>query len=215
MASATIFLRGHQPAGMTSQSSGQTGGPRGITSEETDYSEASLPAGIYNAELAVQVAPAGPDRSVLRATAEAGWYPRRTAAEYVRIAEIGAVTLSATTFKPSSRSSTRTFTAPSVIDQLARLLNEMHAAPQLVLPCPVELADYRLTFTASRGSPAALEMATGSCSTVTVTAHGRTQPTLADPGDGLAELAGKLLGVTPQGAGAGSTGAAITQTPSA
>lgn len=173
MDTATSFLRGRPPTGMSSNGAGESSGPGGITAEETDYVPASLPAGISDAGLVLRVAPGRPGRSVIRAIVQVRWYPPRTAAEYVQPAEIHAVTVTATMINTRPHSITRTFTAPSVIDRLARLLNAMHATPAVVMRCPAMLASYRVTFTARPGARPGLEAATGGCLTVTVTANGR------------------------------------------
>lgn len=62
----------HVPAGMSQASTGQQGGPAGVTMQEVGYTARSVPAGIYAAQLVLTVTPTRPGGSLAR------WSPRLT-----------------------------------------------------------------------------------------------------------------------------------------
>jgi hypothetical protein len=76
--------------------------------------------------------------------------------------------------------------------RLARLMDGLHAAPDLPVSCPAVLASYRITFLpASRSAPRVVVTPTG-CLTVEVAVGGAPQPQLWDDA-GLIRAAKRLL----------------------
>jgi hypothetical protein len=86
-------------------------------------------------------------------------------------------------------------TSRSVITNLAAMLNGMHAAPRLVMPCPAMFASYQIGFAASVHSRPSVVVTIGGCLSDTVSVGGRQQPVLLDPNERLATTVRHLLGV--------------------
>ena len=194
---AYAFEARHVPPGMVWAGSGQ-GSDRGTVTElSVSFRASRLPAGVAAAGLAITVAPAGPGASVLRADAQLIWYPRRSAAEYVPAA-VHAVTVSATAAGPHPHTVTKTTTTPSVVRQLAAMLNGVHAATGgYFASCPMYQASYRIAFAAwPRAAPHLVAKAT-TCPELQVTVGGHPQPALLVPA-GLPAMLHHLTGVAAQ-----------------
>lgn len=209
------FLTTHVPAGMRLESSGQAGraapsaipgpGPAGAhphlsqaMAGYVSYALRSLPRGIYRAELATAIVPAGSgDGSLLRADTQVTWFPPRSAAEHLDPAGFRAVTLRVTEFNPQIRTVTRTFTSRPVIARLAAIIDGLPAAPYQPPNCPVILPEYRLTFTAPAGPAHTVVASPTGCLTVQVTAGQKAQPLLWDSGKLIAAIS-RLRDVLPR-----------------
>jgi hypothetical protein len=199
MDTTAAFLQTRLPTGMRATYQGQPGDASGYPQGELqDVSPRSLPAGIYQAELIYTVGPGGPGSSLVLVRANVTWYPRRSAAEHVP-AGMRAVTVTATVLIPRPRTVTKTFTSPAVIGKLTRLLNSLPAAPHVVMlmRCPAPPATYRVAFAPAQGKRPVLIASDGGCLSDAVTARGKPQPILSDPGYRLMSDAFSLLGVKP------------------
>jgi len=194
MMAVQAFLKEHLPAGMRRLGSGRLADSGGIRMESVSFGPRSLPAGIHSAELVAAVVPAAGGGSLVRADAEAIWYPARSAAEHIDPAGYRAAVVSITMLNPRRHTVTGTFTSSRVITRLAGLVDGLHAAPDGVMNCPNMLASYRITFVpASRSAPSVVVTPSG-CLTVGVTVAGAAQPALW--GDtGLIHAAERLLRV--------------------
>jgi hypothetical protein len=110
------------------------------------------------------------------------------------------VTVSGWLRVPRTRSLTRTFSSPAVIGELTETINRMSAAGPMPpgRHCMGPLNTYRIAFAPSPGArPAFIARAAfGGCGTVGITAAGKNQPPLDDPGGSLVQLSNSLLGVT-------------------
>jgi hypothetical protein len=190
------FLTAHAPAGMRRFGSGQAAGAGGVTMESVSYEPRSLPPGIHSAELAVAVVPAPGGGSVVRADAEAVWYPARSAAEHIDPVRYREAVVSIHLFSPRPRTVTRTIVSARVIARLAGLVNGLRAAPNLAVNCPAILASYRITFVPAAAPVPRAVVAPSGCLTVGVTVAGKAQPPLW--GDtGLIGAAKRLLPLKP------------------
>jgi hypothetical protein len=187
------------PAGMSWESTGQGGGPGGVTERDVSYVPRSVPAGIYSAQLVLTMVPAGSGGSLLRADAQVIWYPPRTAAEYIDPARYRVLTVTVTVSGRSQQVITRVVTSRTVIGQLARALNRSQAEPALNLNCPLIFADYRLAFAVSRHRrPVVVVSATRwPCGGTGITVGGQPQPPLADNGAVVA-IVDRALGINPR-----------------
>ncbi len=175
------YIRAHPPAGLPFQGFGQAGSGGQITSEQTTFFMRSPPAGIEQAQLVLEIAPAGQNHSTLRADGEVIWYPPRSAAEYLAPARFHAVTVAASFLNPKPHVVRRTFTSPAVIARLARFLNSLPATPGGLVGCPMVSSSYSLAFRSSAAARPYLTATTSACGSVGITVNGRTQPGLADP----------------------------------
>lgn len=190
------FIKAHIPGEMRKSGQGGLSDASGVLARQVDVTPRSLPPGIDQADMTLEVAPGAQGGSVVRGDSDVIWYPPRSAAEHVP-AGMHAATITATLRGPRPHTITRTFTSGPVIAKLAGMLNGMHAAPMLTMSCPAGLASYRVAFAAARGQRPVLTAATGACLSLTVTAHGKQQPALWDPGNRLITEAGALLGIKP------------------
>ena len=197
MPAAEKFFIAHTPAGMRPAGSGQSADAGRVDEEDASYFRRSLPAGIYQAELDVTVVPGPTGGSLLRADAQVIWYPPRSAAEYLDPADYRAVTVSATVIAPKTRTVTRTIASHRVVARLAEVLNGMHAAPPLALPCPLQIATYRVTFLATARSRPSVVAATDGCLNEQISVGARAQPPLEDSGR-LVPALNRLLGIKPR-----------------
>jgi hypothetical protein len=181
MSAVSAFWGRNAPAAMMWNGSGQSSLHGTITQEFVGYQLSRLPAGVDAATLAMAVAPAGPDASVIRADAQVIWYPPRSAAEYIP-SSVHAVTITASGLGPGQRSVTRTFTARSVVTRLAAMINGAYAQPLgSVFSCPLEEVTYRLAFATAPGAAPSLVMTDTGCPALQVTAGGHAQPPLEIP----------------------------------
>jgi len=193
MAAADGFLLAHAPAGLPVSSHGEAGSRPGADMENVGYSPHSVPPGIDAVYLLASVVPDGRG-SLLRADAQVIWFPPRSVAEYVRAARLHAVTITGASLNPIPRQVSRTITAPAVIAELASLLNGEHAAGQQLASCPLIQASYGFAFRAAAGLPPVLVVSTSGCLLDSVTAGGRAQPALWDPGNALLAAGSRLIG---------------------
>jgi hypothetical protein len=195
MPAAERFFLAHPPAGMKVGASASAGDHGRITSRAVMYGPRRLPRGIFQAQLEVTVVPAGPGRALLRADAQAIWYPRRNAGEHLTPAGFGRVTISAQVMFPKPQQVARTFTARTVISRLAAVLNGLPASPDLPEPCPAPRISYQLAFTRLSATRPDVKVTSGGCLTDQITIDGKAQPVLQDSGP-LSAAITRLLGVT-------------------
>jgi hypothetical protein len=199
------FLMAHHPARSrrsgygqemdqgSGKASGTTVRPGDITMASITYAPRSLPAGIDSAELDIAVVGAPGGGSLVRADADAIWYPPRSAAEQIDPARYRAAVVSIGLMNPRPRTVTRTFPSARVIAGLARLVNALPGAPYQPANCPAIVASYRITFIPAATAPRIVVTPSG-CATVGVTVAGAAQPPLW--GDtGLIGVARRLLHV--------------------
>ena len=172
------FIRAHPPAGLPFPGFGSAGR---MPSEQATLVPRSLPPGIDQAQLVLQLAPAGQNVSTLRADSQVIWYPPRSAAEYLAPARFRAVTVAASFPSPKPHVVRRTFTSAAVIARLARFLNGLPAAPRRITGCPAISVTYTLAFRPSAAARSSLVATASGCRGVAITVNGRTQPGLADP----------------------------------
>ena len=200
------FLLAHHPAGMSRSSYGQgtdpgsgraagkTVAPGQITMAYVSYQPRSLPTGIDSAELDTAVVPAPGGGSLVRADADAIWYPARSAAEHVDPARYRAAVVSIGLMNPRPRTVMRTITSAGVIAWLAGLVNGLSTAPYQQMSCPAIVASYRIAFVPAAPSAPRVVASPSGCLTVYVTVGGAAQPPLW--GDtGLIAAAKRLLHV--------------------
>jgi hypothetical protein len=183
MGSVDQFLTGHVPAGM------QPSWPAPAGSGDASYvvdAPARLPGGIAHANLAVVIIPRG-SGSLIRAEAQVVWYPRRSAAEYVRPGAYRSVTVTVPAVPGASRGATvtRTFTSRTVIALLAALLNRLPGMLPTAFSCPDMAAGssagpspYRVVFTPRSGRRATITAAPVGCFDGGILVGKHTQPAL-------------------------------------
>jgi hypothetical protein len=147
--------------------------------------------GVAAAQVAVWAEPWSSGQTLIAAYAYATPRPVRTAAEHLDPARLLAVTVTATTYIPHVRTTTRTFTSAAVIARLAAFLNARPAAPQIAVPCPAPAASYQLRFTAKAGDPV-LTVSDG-CLTDQIAVNGAQQPSVWDNDGGLGKLVRSVL----------------------
>jgi hypothetical protein len=190
------------PVGLVWASTGQGGGPGGVTMRDVSYTPRSVPAGIYSAQLVLTMVPDGSSASLLRADAQVIWYPPRTAAEYIDPARYHALTVTVTLYGRGVHTIRRVVTSQAVISQLAGALNRSQAEPSLTINCPLIFASYRLALAVSRHSrPVVVITATRwPCGGSGITVGGQAQPPLADNGAVVA-IADRALGINPRPSG--------------
>jgi hypothetical protein len=212
------FLLAHPPAGLRVSGSGQgdsgcltplpsrppTLRPRRpvchqIPAVLVSYAPRALPPGIYQAELAVALAPGRGGGSQGSATAQVTWYPPRSPAEHIDPARVRTVTVSARLLNPRIRTVKRSFTSRAVIARLAGILNRLPALPAgEVLSCPAILATYRAVFAGPGAHPGQVVATADGCLSVGMSVNGHPQPELRDNGALAAAIRG-LLGLQPVG----------------
>lgn len=191
------FLSAHVPGGMGIAGQGSANGPHGADPVQgLNYSLRSLPPGINDAELVITMVPVA-GGSLLRADAEAIWYPPRAAAEHLDASGIREVRITGTVSPPMARTAARTITSRRAIARLAGILNSLPAAPSPPVWCPAIFFSYRLTvIPAAPAAPRVVAEPTG-CATVGDTVDGAVQPVLWDGGGKLAGAARSLLHLNP------------------
>lgn len=194
MAAVQSFLKAHVPAGMRWNGTGKGWDPSGVTMYSLSFTPHSLPEGVSEAELVTAVVPAAGGGSLLRADAEAIWYPHRTAAEYLNARRYRAVRVTVMLFNPRPRTVTRTVTSGSVIARLAGLANGLPGAPYQPPSCPAILATVRFTFVPAVPAAATAVVSPTGCLTVDVTVGGVAQRRLWGDGS-LITAAMRLLRV--------------------
>lgn len=185
------YLRRHVPAGYRLVVTGTYGNGHGTVEWFVGYYRKSLPGGISDADLIVGVVPGRHGGSVLRGDGLVGWFPPRSAAEYLRPAAYRAVTITRTSLNSGHRT-TRTIRSRAALARLARLLNSRHAANGGPLTCPPGVPFYRLVFRPRAGHPRFV-VTTSGCLGDRVVVAGRVQPALWDPGNRVDALAQRLL----------------------
>jgi hypothetical protein len=186
---AQSFLEAHPPGGTRLAGDG---GPATLGAVTVSFTPRSTPAGIYGADLATAVVTGAQGGSLLRADAEAIWYPPRTAAEHLEPPRFHAVKIAGTLLNPKLHTVARTFTSGTVIGLLARLLNGLPAAPYQPAGCPAILATFQFTFIPATPAAGQVTVTPSGCMTVGVTVSGMSQPPLWD-GQTLITAAMRLL----------------------
>jgi hypothetical protein len=194
---AVLTARG--PAGMSQTGTGEGTGPSGVTSMEVSYTPRSVPAGIYMAQLALIVVPAGSGGSMVRADAQVIWFPPRTAAEHIDPARYHVLAITVTFYSRRPHTMHKVVTSRAVITRLAEALNRSPVRPVQTISCPLVFAEYRLALAVSRQArPVVVVTATRwPCEGAQIRVGGRPQPPLEDAGTVVA-TADRVLGVTPQ-----------------
>jgi hypothetical protein len=123
--------------------------------------------------------------------------PARTAAEYLTASKFRAVAIVAGVgpHRPS-----RTLTSPSVIGQLASLLDSLSVDTRTgAYNCPAAVRSYTLTFRPRSAAGPRVIVSWSDCLSDTVAVDGVTQPALADPTSELARCAAQLTRTGPVG----------------
>lgn len=174
------FIQAHPPAGLPFNGFSQLVSGGRIASETTAFFARSLPPGIRQAQLVLEIAPAGKDVSMLRADGEVIWYPPRSAAEDLASTRWRAVTVTANFLDPAPHIARLTFTAPAVIAALVRFLDTLPATPGGFMSCPNTSVTYTLAFTPPGAARPSLLAGTSACGIVQVTVDGHAQPALDD-----------------------------------
>jgi hypothetical protein len=194
-ASATFFAD-RAPAGMAYSGTGQGSGPGAERFTEVSYLAQPVPAGIYEAQLVLTMAPAGSGRSLMRADAQVTWYPPRTAAEYIDPARYHVLSMTITVSGARPHTVHAVVTSQAFITRLATALDQSQAEPDITLACPADFADYQLAFSVSRHSrPVVVVWSTqNGCGGSRVTVDGQQQPSLADDGT-VAALVDQVVSV--------------------
>jgi hypothetical protein len=188
---AVRFLRTHLPAGMTLQSTGNSGIRGRITERDQSFGPRREPFGIDTLSL-VETLVAGPHgHALMRADAEVIWFPRRPASEHLTAADYRSIRVVAEIYGTKPRTIARTYTSPGAIGRIIRLLNSLPAAPGEAFSCPAELVTVRVAFTPTAGHPAAVTSSSG-CGGDGLVLGGKRQPTLNDFGS-LVTLVERLL----------------------
>jgi hypothetical protein len=198
MQAAETFFRGHAPVGLLANGTDTVSDRSGVTEEGVSFSFRVPPTGITSdTELLVSLAP-GPDgRTIGRADAEVVWYPPRTRAEYLRAAAIRSARITASFMNPEPRRFAKVIRSRRAIARLAVLLNRMRATDNSIMFCPAIDASYHVTFIGLAGQPRVVVDATG-CARDGVSAGGRAQPPLWDPGEWLIRALRRDLMLSPR-----------------
>jgi len=186
------------PAGMSLSGTGEASGPSGVTMREVAYQPRSVPVGIYSAHLVLTIVPSGPG-SLMRADAQAIWYPSRTAAEYIDPARYHVLTVTVTLFGRGVRTIRKVTTSRALIASLAEALDRSRAEPPVTFSCPLIFATYQLALSVSgnRRPGVVISATRWPCGGSRISVDGRPQPPLADEGAVVA-VADQVLGFTPQ-----------------
>jgi hypothetical protein len=167
------------------------------------------PPGVWAAQVLVSLHPDGPGASLARVDVQVGWFGARSAAEY--IAGFAAMTVT------GPGGATRTFSSPSQITAVARLLNGLPAAPwddwlgasTAQYRCAVGGNGYTVAFAVKRGGvpwtkavldPAESRIQRGCFVDVSVWSASspayydyQPQPSLVDAGGGVASYLARLM----------------------
>lgn len=175
MSATAAFVQSHFPRGMTTAGNSYGSGPDVVSVQPR-----RMPAGLDALELVYTIASGPHGSSLLRADAQAVWYPPRSAVEYLVASRFRAVRISAAGV-PGEQVTSRN---PRAIARLVSHLNSLHADPPLVLHCPALTASYQFALI-PKGNQPAVTVATSSCDADAVTVGGRAQPSLWDPGVGV------------------------------
>jgi hypothetical protein len=205
MAAAAAALTAHVPSGMSLGTTGSASASGGVTTMLVSYDVGSVPAGIYQARLALTVAPASTGGSIVRADAQVIWFPPRTAAEYIDPSRYHVLRITVTVLNPRLRTISKVITSQAVIARLADALNQSPVQPVAPPSCPVIFATYRVEFAVSAHSRPAIVISASrwGCGGAYVSAGGHRQPPLQDA-EVVVATADRLLGINPQpGQGAG------------
>jgi hypothetical protein len=155
-ADAVAYFRRNPPAGWrmtlldaTGRMSGSVGGA--VNTVLVYGRGPTPPRGVWAAQVLLSLHPDGTGASLARVDVQVGWFDARSAAEY--IAGFGAMTVT------GPGGATRTFSSPSEIAAVARLLNGLPAAPwddwleasSAQYDCAVGGAGYTVAFSVKRG----------------------------------------------------------------
>jgi hypothetical protein len=214
-AAVNRFLARHVQAGWRVGATGRSGLRSVTTGYELDENPQKLPSWAYQITLATDVARARTGGSLLRVDVQVTWYPPRSAAEHIDPARYRAVTVVVPMpliAKPGQKAAGsphagrtlrtgKTFTSPRIVARLARLLNGLHAMPDVVVNCPAMLVGrfYRLVFLPRSDTVPQVVVTSPGCIAIDVTVGGHQEPPL-DPGSSpLLAVMSRLLGVAPAG----------------
>jgi hypothetical protein len=214
VADAVAYFQGNPPAGWrltlldpTGRMSGSVGGA--INTVLVYGRGPAPPPGVWAAQVLVSLHPDGPAASLARVDVQVGWFDARAAAEYV--AGFAAMTVTGPT------GVTRTFSSPSQIAAVARLLNGLPAAPwddwlsdsTAQYDCTVPGDGYTVAFAVKRGGlpwmkvildPGNTQIQQGCRVDVSVWSTSnpsedgyQLQPSLVDTGGGVASYLATLM----------------------
>jgi len=200
MATAAATLTAHVPAGLSlGITGGGSGGHAGTTRMEVAYNARPVPAGVYEAQLVLTIAPTSSGGSLVRADAQVVWFPPRAAAEYIAPARYHALRISVTILHPRTHTIARLVTSQAAITDLANALNQSEVQPVAEPFCPLIFASYQLAFAVSPHSRPVVVVSASQwpCGGVQISVGGRKEPSLQQPATVIA-TADRLLGVTPQ-----------------
>ena len=154
-AAVEAFLLAHRPAGMKAPGSGDTTQSGVPTSFFVTDSPATLPSGIYTAEVDLTFA-AVHGGTLLRVDSFVAWFPSRGTARRLNPAGYTAVTIR---WQHGNAVTRRTLTSRRAVRQFVGLYNALHGAPDAVTSCPAEGAGpdtdtYQIVFGPDTGRPA-------------------------------------------------------------
>jgi hypothetical protein len=199
LAATEAFLLTHAPGGAKLTGTGYRNGPGGNIERDLYVHLGSLPRGINDAEIVMLMIPQEAASTRIATYVHVIWFPSRTAAEHLDMADFGSVSVRATLLNPKLHHVTRTFRSPADLARLAGLLNRLSAEPNTMHTCPSSSATYQITFAPRTVQHAAVVVTTYGCYGATVTIGQVPQPALLDPGNAVAATAARMLGISTAG----------------
>ena len=200
IATAAATFTARVPAGMSLGITGSgSDGLAGVTRMEVAYDARPLPAGVYEAQLVLTIAPTSSGGSLVRADAQVVWFPPRAAAEYIAPARYRALRISVTILHRRTHTIARLVTSQAAIAHLANALNQSEVQPVAEPFCPLIFASYQLAFAVSPHSRPVVVVTASQwpCGGAQISVGGRKEPPLQDSETVIA-TADRLLGVTPE-----------------
>jgi hypothetical protein len=200
-AAALGWVNAHPPTGTTQQSPMQTTGPHGVEERTTSFTLPAIPGVVGTRELLVSTASLPGGRTVIRVDAEDIWLTPRPAAERIPAAKYLIVTAKSPryarpprilpgmgvdpTASPSAGPARLVVTDQATIGKIAEAVDGLPTMLPGTYSCPADTGGgITLTFESSASGPvvATVDAAATGCATVTVTTHGKKQPTLQGGG---------------------------------
>jgi hypothetical protein len=108
---------------------------------EVAYNVRRVPAGVYEAQLVLTIAPTISGGSLMRADAQVVWFPPRAAAEYIDPARYHVLRIAVTILGPRPQTIARAITSQAAITRLAEALNQSRVQPAggAILPADLRL----------------------------------------------------------------------------
>jgi hypothetical protein len=190
MAGDYSYLLAHSPAGTTPSANGYSSHSGIVTTEFVCNVPATLPAGIYSADLETSFKPVHGGGSLVRADAVIAWYPPRSPADYIDPSKYSSVTVSGAS-GPGHSPPAKTYASAGMVAKLAALANALHAAPHAVTSCPAELVGshgYQIVFHPAVGRVPPIVVSPTSCLGVEIAAGRRELPGLYPAGSIIAAV---------------------------